>query len=216
MSKCPKCNTEFEHEDYLFEVKCTKCSMRFNPFFDAMKAQEDAAKAEDPTPELEPSSFESPLPEIKEDFTESSNAFAELRDFGEGLDFNGNPAPTPAASAADSVPQLDFGEPPPSPPSEVFEAPAPTSFTPVAGGSPLMTSGETFEGFRIEGYLAPVSVWIGIGEDGSDPLKAAYESLWSRCAKAGGNGILAIKWSFTPDGTKVVMSGTPVRLSRPG
>ena len=214
-SKCPSCKTQIEHEDYLFEVKCEKCGMRFNPFYDAMQATADAAQAAPSSmgEQMDTLQNNSQSISMAEDFSESNNAFADVREFGESLDI-ANPDPNQATAPPITVGLVDTNE-------LQLEAAQPSasfstgnSVPADSSDGPLMTAGEAFQGYRVEKYLPPISVWIGTDGDANDPLKRAYEALWGRCTQSDGNGILAIKWSITPDGAKVVMSGTPVRLAR--
>ncbi len=188
-----------EHEDYLFEVEC-KCGMRFNPFYD-MKTGEGEATAtntEDPGTGGD-RAIENPLA----DFSESRTAFQEIVDFGETMEETPKAKPKAAAAPA---PALRPKTPQPS------VAPAPSTFS--SDSEMVITTAPAIPGYDIQSYLMPVSAWSST--EGDNPLAPGFEALWNTCAANGGNGLTSVQWNFTPDGTRVLLSGVPVRCVKVG
>lgn len=183
------------HEDHLFEVQC-ECGTRFNPFL-----------GDFPPPDTEPKLMNENPAEMAmgqpANFQESSVVFQELRDFGESLVPGGaSVAPTPAPIAVKTA---------------APRATAPVS-RPVVDSALsqdcLMTAGDSLPGYEIQGFLPPLSVAADLDLNGSNPLKPAFELLWTQAKSSGANGVLALKWSLTPDASKVILSGTPVRCQK--
>ena len=187
-----------EHEDYLFEVVCSNCKTRYNPFYEKF----DGGDVEE-VPAVNP-----------DDFKESTNAFREIVEFGEEL--GNTDAPAEAESAPPVIEDLLAT---PDAPSEPSPAPAPKKSRPVAPVAPvdgdiLMTSGDMFSGYRITTYLPPHSVWTDSNPDAENPLEGAFMVLWEKCQQKGANGVIAIQWRFTPDGNRILVSGTPVQCEK--
>lgn len=145
------------------------------------------------------------------DYSESEAAFAELRSFGEELgavdsqvsDMGQEPAPLqPAASELQSAQQA------PSISSSTLTAP------PAETGGCLITAGDSLSGFEIESFLSPLSIWCSASVDSEDPLKQAHEILSQRALKLGANGVVSVRWSFTPDGARILLTGTPVKCRK--
>lgn len=197
-SNCPSCKTKLEHEDYLFEVVCTKCGMRFNPFYETFQGGEEAA-----------------APPPAENFQESTNAFQEIVQFGENLGGAEGTSPTPdgGTPAEAALPSFD-----PEPQAAVTPSDSAGRSAPAASfsaeSSVLITSGDTLSGHRIQAYLPPQSVWANISTDAENPLESAFMVLWENCTRKGANGVVAVQWRFTPDGGRVLISGTPVRCEK--
>jgi len=199
-SACPKCKKKMEHEDYLFEVVCSDCGMRFNPFYD--KFSEGAEAGSEPGPEAT-------------NFQESATAFQEIVNFGEALGTE--------VEAEDAPQSLDSNGLLPEPGSELAatSTPPPRKFTSsqndfVASGedSVLMTSGDTLHGYRVTTYFPPQSVWADSDSASDNPLDSGFHLLWEKCSTKGANGIVAVQWRFTPDGSRILISGTPVRCEK--
>lgn len=163
--------------------------------------------AEIEPPVIDP--FPSTAPLI--DYSESEAAFAELRSFGEDLGKIEPMAPIPA-----SLPPVGLESDP-----MVIKMPVKESL--VSGvdssissntDSCLMTAGEGFSGYLIESFLSPLSVWCAVSADAEDPLKAANELISERAIKVGANGVVSVRWSFTPDGARILLTGTPVKCRK--
>jgi hypothetical protein len=188
-STCPSCGNQVTHEDHLFEVVCT-CGTRFNPFY-----QMGDLPALDPsTPPVEGASDLS-LENFDQDYSESNNAFQELRDFGEGVP---SASPGPSATQAKTKQSTEFSDP---------------SAEPTQSIERRFTSGATFEGFRIESYFEIISLWGELTE-GPEPLKASLKSLWDLTLARGANGVVDFRWALSPEGTRVLLTGTPVRCAK--
>lgn len=187
LSTCPNCKKQIEHEDYLFEVSC-ECGMRFNPFMDL-----GTPAAETPlTPAwADPSGTTAPDPNA---FAESHSVFAELKEFAEGT--------AHATTAKPSV--LD----------KPSTAAAPVPFAAVPSSEPIITSGDGLPGYRIEAYLAPVSATGTLNAADANPMRPGFDALWNQAIALGANGIVAVRWVLSPDGSKVILSGTPVRCTK--
>lgn len=200
-SNCPNCKNKMDHEDYLFEVVCSKCQTRYNPFYEKFDGGEEVEE----------------VPAVSSDFKESTNAFQEIVQFGEELGNVG--APGEAAPAPPLIDDILAN----TPDAETPAAPAPASapkprkaaapIVPVEG-EVLMTSGDTFAGFRIVNYLPPHSVWTDSNPELENPLEGAFMVLWEKCTQKGANAIIAIQWRFTPDGNRILVSGTPVQCEK--
>ncbi len=195
ITPCPQCKKQVEHEDFLFEVVCD-CGARFNPFMnmtdipplDGVEMPAVAAAA-------------SPEPE---NYAQSQAVFAELKDFAEG-------------NLADIGEVGEVGKPAavadlnPSP----FPAAVETKFAPVPEGETILTAGDGLPGYRIDAYLPPISALCEL-QAISNPLAKGFEALSSEAAARGANGVVAVRWILSPDGTRVVLSGTPVRCTKEG
>lgn len=195
LSKCPNCQKETEHEDYLFEVNCT-CGSRYNPF---MQMENDPLMAG-----LAPDPVEAPA-ENAAQFAESAAAFAEIRDFVE------QPAGS-LPSSAPLEPEPTLGGAPEATPMQMPRSPAAIA----PGGDRWCTTAEALPGFRIESVLGPVSAGAALAWDGSDPLRPALDKLWQEAVARGANGCVAVRAVMSPDGTKVVVLGTAVRCAPEG
>lgn len=196
-SVCPNCQKKNEHEDFLFEVVC-KCGSRYNPFM----------QLEDPNGlGAEPSAMSENAAAGADNFAESSATFQELRDFGENL----------GQSEAGVSPGVSEGTPKEAPVASAAPKarPAPTVAVNVEPGEECpMTAGDGLPGYVIEAYYLPVSVVCDVEMGGDNPLRNAFSALWQSARGAGGNGVVSLRWSLTPDGAKVVASGTPVKCAR--
>lgn len=200
VSTCPACNQQTTHDDNDFEVVC-KCGNRFNPF---MLSNSDIPMMEPGVGSLnehpEPPVSVTPAP----NYQESASAFEELREFGENL-IGGDPGPVVTAPTT----------PIPSSPGASAPRPAAVSVEGIAGDC-LMTAGEQLSGFTVDAYLSPLSVASDLNLQGGDPLKPAFEALWNQAQGLGANGVVALRWAMTPDASKVLLSGTPVRVTKQG
>ena len=189
-SKCPTCKKEHDHEDFLFEVVCS-CGIRYNPFM------QDTGGG--------PAAESTPLQELSADsgggglqnFSESNAAFQELREFGEGMGGGEPTAPSPKPSPSQSSSRSSG---------------ASTTISVTVGDEMAMTCGETLAGRQIEAVLTPVSAAADWDAGSEDPLAQVFTALWKRALSRGGNGIVGLRWSFSPDG-KVVAAGTAIRCA---
>jgi len=214
ISTCPSCLNRVDHRDDLKEVVC-ECGEKFATFYDAPKEEESLGELNKPSKVTEPShpnpeeSFDNSFSDFGqnntgETFNESTNAFAEIRDFGEGLSDSkkkkSDPPPTVEEPSVDLIPQTPAGN-----------EPAPVVFTPSANPAEcLMTAASEFPGMTILEFLMPISVFAELGTD--DPLKPAFQALSESAARQGANGVLGVHWNLTAD--KVLIAGTPVKIQK--
>ena len=223
LSTCPNCKRQIEHDDFLFEVLC-QCGSRFNPFMvnegldplaglaepkEMSASQAGAAlggggalgsSAAMATPAPDPASFQ-----------ESNNAFQEIVNFGEGA-ADGGASSTGLGGAlggAASAPAANpFSTPAPA------AAPRPVA-APLAEGTECpVSAADAIPGFRIEATFLPVSAMAPLDGAGGDPMRNAFQLLWQNISASGGNGCVALRWELLPNGSQVVVSGIPVRVSR--
>lgn len=185
-SQCPHCKNSVEHEDYLFEVACS-CGGRFNPFMGLTEIP--------PLDGVE-------VPETGAAFKQSEAAFAEIAQFA-----TGDEAPLAPALGAPEISPPEI-VPPPPPPSAVPFAPRPTA------GEAILTSGDSLPGYQIQHYLPPVSAISELDTSAANPLKAGFDALWALAQAQGGNGVVAVRWVLSPDGSRVILSGTPVQCAK--
>jgi hypothetical protein len=199
VSTCPNCKRQIEHEDFLFEVVC-ECGMRFNPFFDA--AQGTEADAE---PGTGGGTGKTPVTETPDlgDFTESRSAFEDIVKFGETMEETPNPtSETKKASVSPG-----------------------STAAPVSVRPPSVVSGEAIEGvlffaadaptaLAIEAYLTPVSAWAALDSETTNPLGSGFESLSQQAAAAGANALVSLRWAFSPDGARCLLTAIPVRATK--
>jgi len=186
ISTCPSCLNQVSHEEHLFEIQC-ECGTRFNPYL---------SSSDEEIPPLEgPSNPEAQA--APSDYSESRSMFEELKNFGESLNAD-----------EEVLPENNTALPPVETPGEEAQ----TAQVPVE--ECLMTSGDNFEGYKIESYLAPVSLWSEVSANSDNPLKPAFDRLRERAQVAGGNGILSVRWTLSPDSTRVLLTGIPVRCSK--
>lgn len=210
LSTCPNCLNQINHQDEITEVKCPDCGTSFaaylkvnleehtdevsspgdSPSFDPAPILSDLTLPQDAGLPAEPTSMAAP------DFNESTNAFAEIRDFGETMQDH-KPAPLP----------------PLSPPPGANEAqPVPT---PVIqdGTEWLMTSGDLLQGHAIVEYLSPISVLCEL-VPGDNPMRPAFTGLRAQATRLGANAVVAMRWSLSGDASKVLVSGTAVKCAK--
>ena len=190
-SNCPACQTPIEHEEFLFEVQC-QCGSRFNPF-DTPPGGDGETPALDPAPSGGPS----------ENYSESSAVFQELRDFGESLGnvTEGAPSTLAGTSLAAEIPP-----PSPTPPRKTGASEKPASV--------FFTSAQILPGYELVNFLAPLSAWGRLEADSPNPLQSAYDALAEQAQALGANAVVEIRWNTLPDGSKVIVSGSAVRLSK--
>lgn len=198
---CPKCKKPIEHEDYMFEVLCD-CGARFNPFMNL----EDSPPGDLQPLESAVASAWQTSPSIGQ-FSESQALFNELQEFAEGTLVGGSPEHQAAAAAPAGT-----GEKPTPVPTPVSDAPA-AKPTP-SGTPPIMTAGDSLPGYRVEAYLPPISAVTPLDSKDTNPMHRGFELLWSQALQCGASGVVAVRWVLSPDGTQVVLSGTPVRCSK--
>lgn len=192
-SKCPQCQKEIEHEDYLFEVRC-ECGTRFNPFFDGSAGSE---------PTKEPST-EPPAS------SESQKTFQDIVSFGEGLRNSlepegDSPPPNPdALGTLDDMSSGPLGTPPAATPRE-------TSFSPIDNSQVLVLTGSEIPSKTIQQWLPPISVQFAIEGLQTDPLEKATEILKSKAQEKGANAIVSLKVWVAADLTRGLLFGIPVQ-----
>ncbi len=197
VTACPKCHKPNEHEDFMFEVLC-ECGSRFNPF---MSVHEEPAN-DTPSAALEASAAPA-WQELGQEsgFSESQAVLEEIREFAE----TGNDratlsvntpvsAPTPSAAPARSTPRPAVS----------------------AAEGVIMTSGDGLPGYRIESYLSPVSAAAELEAADPNPMRRGFDALWDQARQAGGNGVVGVRWVLSPDGSRVILSGTPVHCLKEG
>ncbi len=188
LSNCPQCKKQIEHEDFLFEVICD-CGTRFNPFMGIT----DIPGLDGVTPPAAPEWKEPVVATV--DYSESQAVFNELKNYAED-------GATPTSTA-----------PVQAPVAPTSTATAPRS-APSTSSDAIMTSGDGLPGYRIEAYLAPLSASAPLDVQQSNPLRAGFDALWAQAENSGANGIVAVRWVLSPDGSRVVLSGTPVQCSK--
>ncbi|MCX6103966.1 MAG: hypothetical protein NT000_12020 [Proteobacteria bacterium] len=154
---------------------------------------------------------EAPEPTPFIDYSESEAAFAELRSFGDDLGKIETVDPIVA-----SVPVVGLERAPTIIKNYILEEKGSviSSSSSLNTASCLMTAGEGFSGYLIESFLSPLSVWCAVSADAEDPLKAANELISERATKVGANGVVSVRWSFTPDGARILLTGTPVKCRK--
>jgi hypothetical protein len=180
-----------EHEDYLFEVRCEDCGTRYNPFFESSPHAEE-------TPE-----GESDAPPSENLYKESSNAFSDIVSFGENLNSVGEaPGTLPDPLSPEGLPEAE-------PPKEVSH-PTTKPQIETSQGTVLVTAGDALEGYRVVKYFSPQSTWMDCDPNAMDPLAQGIEALWQKCVMLGANAVVAMQWRFSPDGSRILISGTPV------
>lgn len=221
LSTCPSCLNQILHQDGDKTVRC-ECGEAFSPFLTmppvmdlnsgpslmAMGEKHSVLDSLPMEPARDPAAVESPS---FTDYSESEAAFAELRNFGEGLgvinsDISENlqePAPSSPQASAPDISKLEPSKQNFNPPD--FTAPAVNC---------LITAGDSLSGYEIESFLSPLSIWCSASVDSEDPLKQAHEILSARAQKLGANGVVSVRWSFTPDGNRILLTGTPVKCRK--
>ncbi|MEZ4752039.1 MAG: hypothetical protein R3B54_15820 [Bdellovibrionota bacterium] len=145
---------------------------------------------------------ENSQPEPGSDFSEATQAFDEIREFGESV-LPGQEAEAPASPLSEK-PQTTTPNTPP----------APTTTASVDGAAMRMTSGALLQGFKITEYFTPLSLQCAVKEDAEEPLRPAFDKLWAKAQALGGNGVIDLKWRLSADGSKVLISGTPVQCKK--
>lgn len=229
LSTCPSCLNQILHEDSVDQVKC-ECGEAFSPFLSAtppvsfdsssLMAMSEKSSVQPVLegPLSEPSSNGTSPTETPSafDYSESEAAFAELRTFGEGLGAVDNELVQPSSSS-------------PNTPTSTTSAPVSQSGLPKApplGTTPssptalssncCITAGDSLDGYEIESFLAPLSVWCPSSVEAEDPLRQAHEMLAQRASSLGASGVVSVRWSFTPDGSRILLTGTPVKCRKKG
>ncbi|MBM4317924.1 MAG: hypothetical protein FJ116_10650 [Deltaproteobacteria bacterium] len=150
-------------------------------------------------------------PSSPSDYSESESAFAELRNFGEALSSLGD-SNTQIPSQPDNIAPKTTAPPTLVSPMPSIEV---ATIQPPPGNSECMiTAGELFSGFHIETFLEPVSVWSPTTLDSEDPLRQGHQVLAQRALQMGANGVVSVRWSFTPDGSRILLTGTPVKCRK--
>lgn len=203
LSTCPKCKKQIEHEDFMFEVHC-ECGTRFNPFMGLTETPAETPAVPEVSSSLgDAQTWQDPLASVEPEnnYQESNSVFAELKDFAEG----NLPTPTPSPSAP------TFGSAPTASPYA-----SPGSRPAGTASDAILTSGDGLPGYRIDAYLAPVSATSELDSADPNPMRRGFDALWSQAVAGGANGVVAMRWVLSPDGSRVVLSGTPVRCTKEG
>lgn len=180
------------HEDFLFEVQC-ECGARFNPFM-GLESADNVLDTGDSGPDS---------------FKESKSAFEDIQNFGETMQES---IPEPKAGA-DAGGMQDLSDP--SSQSAGMGVPE-MDGTPVSAsdGGFVFSSAPHLDGYRTEAYLMPVSVQANIDSSAQDPLKEAFLLLKKRAEAQGANAIVGFQWKVASDGTRVFVSGLPLKVKR--
>lgn len=216
LSTCPSCLNQILHEDSQSSVICD-CGENFSPFLNVPPLMDIninsplmAMAEKGPTLDAPSPSLENPL-----EFAESEAAFAELRNFGETLLSEGKETP-------------DYSSLQPPEEKEQVEKPSTEPFAPVAQtdsqpswvpsttsqSSCVITAGDQLSGYVLEAFLPPISIWCPAQAESEDPLKSAHDMLAKRAEQIGANGVVSVRWSFTPDGARILLTGTPVKCRK--
>jgi len=221
LSTCPNCLNQILHEDGVLQLKC-ECGEQFSPF---LAPTEDSHLSQnfqlmsmgqqnplDHQSSLQPFEDKNDVaPSSPSDYSESESAFAELRNFGEALSSLGD-SNTQVPSQPDHIDPKTMVPPTlmnPMPSIEVA-----TIQPPPQNSECMITAGELFSGFHIETFLEPVSVWSPTTLDSEDPLRQGHQVLAQRALQLGANGVVSVRWSFTPDGSRILLTGTPVKCRK--
>ena len=77
-----------------------------------------------------------------------------------------------------------------------------------------MTMGDTLNGYSIKSYLSPVSVSCTFDASSAKPLENAFALLWDQAKQLGGNGVVAIRWFFISQDSRILLSGTAVACQK--
>jgi hypothetical protein len=223
LSTCPSCLTQILHEDGAEQINCD-CGENFSPFLAVPPVMEMelnsplmavAGKSEAVRPSLEESiapenASDSPL---SANYAESEAAFAELRSFGESLD------PLSPNIPMAPEPQTRIEEPaqPGSANLQIVTSASSVQDNSSSMGQPCaMTAGDSLSGYEIDSFLSPISVLSTLSGDPEDPLKQAHATLAQRAQTLGANGVVSVRWAFTPDGSRILLTGTPVKCRKKG
>jgi len=221
LSTCPNCLNQILHEDGVLQLKC-ECGEQFSPF---LAPTEDSHLSQnfqlmsmgqqnplDHQSSLQPFEGKNDVaPSSPSDYSESESAFAELRNFGEALSSLGD-SNTQIPSQPDNIAPKTTAPPTLVSPMPSIEV---ATIQPPPGNSECMiTAGELFSGFHIETFLEPVSVWSPTTLDSEDPLRQGHQVLAQRALQLGANGVVSVRWSFTPDGSRILLTGTPVKCRK--
>ncbi len=214
------------HDDGINQLRC-ECGNHFSPFLDATPTL--GADSNSPLMAMGEKHTFTGVPVISEvenpssdvaagtptfsDYSESEAAFAELRSFGEdlgSLEIDSQVKPTP------KVPIETETSLPSTPNSTPIVTTAQSKISSVEVGFPncLITAGDQLSGYEIEAFLPPISIWCSTAVETEDPLKGAHEILSQRASHIGANGVVSVRWSFTPDGSRILLTGTPVKCRK--
>lgn len=176
-STCPSCLSQVEHANSESQVTCNSCGETYRPFM-------TAAEPEKPV-------LENPL----SDFSESSMAFQEIVNFGQGLD---TVSPPPRAETR----------------SPAVESAPSTLFKPTENSvNFILSTADLGSQYSIAQWFTPVSYMLNVGEE-SDPLQKAWSEIQAQATHLGANAIIGIRCSLCPDNKRVLIVGTPVRCQR--
>lgn len=176
-STCPSCLSQVEHANSESQVTCNSCGEVYSPFM-------TAAEQEKPV-------MENPL----SDFSESSLAFQEIVNFGQGLD------------TVSSAPRAEMRSQP------VESNPASILKSAEISMDFILSTADLGSHYAISQWFTPVSYMMNVGED-SDPLQKAWSELQGQATRLGANAIVGIRCSLCPDNKRVLVVGTPVRCQR--
>lgn len=202
LSTCPSCLNQILHDDGAEMIRC-ECGEAFTPFLTMPPVMELNSNSSLMT-------MSEKIPPFT-DYSESEAAFAELRNFGEGIGAIDSQISEIAQEPTPLQPPVsETGNGQPTPPN--FSSP--TAQHPAETGGCLITAGDSLSGFEIDSFLSPLSIWCSASVDSEDPLKQAHEIISQRAIKLGANGVVSVRWSFTPDGSRILLTGTPVKCRK--
>jgi len=217
LSTCPACLNQILHEDGKDTISC-ECGETFSPFLTVPPEMDFTsgpliAMAEKNTivgptfSENSNSMNEDFLAQNNsQDFSESEAAFAELRSFGETVSESGPPELPVSSPIVSSSPTPTGGTSVSQTPSE----PLPSEAVHVCP----ITAGDELSGYTVDAFLPPISVWCSAKLEIEDPLKNAHDMLSQKATQLGANGVVSVRWSFTPDGSRILLTGTPVKCRK--
>ncbi|MFM8312819.1 MAG: hypothetical protein ACKOA8_00880 [Deltaproteobacteria bacterium] len=209
LSTCPSCLNQILHDDGVSQLNC-ECGEKFSPFLEMAATAPDERLSVAPPFSVE-NDVSAGVPTFA-DYSESEAAFAELRNFGEGL---GNEVLSDSEQKNPPPEQLQKNQVPPSMP--LAEAtPIPAAPSSLSTCDTMISAGDTISGYQIDVFLNPISIWSHSALESEDPLQQAYKNLSEKAQKAGANGVISVRWSFTPDGSRILLTGTPVKCRKIG
>lgn len=132
------------------------------------------------------------------DFQESTNAFEDIRSFGEGLDGEQQAASPPTIATPSATSQ-----------TKTIAQPgiSPTGLLPIS-------SSDELAGYKINGICGAVSGFVDIDSKATNPLAHGFANLSSQASAMGAQAITALRVQMTPDGNKALLIGTAVQCTK--
>ncbi len=188
LSTCPTCLTQVNHADHLMDVTC-ECGAHFSPYFN-------------------PENSGGFQPQGTTSFAESTNAFKEIVQFGEGLDDAIDMPMQP--QMATELPKKKAAK---AEPTEVAGEEL-QSFQPVfSDQSIIIVNSPHITGYNIEQYFSPVSVLCEIESGAGNVLQAGFQALTQLAQSLNASGIIGLEITAL-DSSKVLLTGTPVQCQK--